>query len=102
MLQNQLAECRRRGSDQACVGTDALDRPASVTPMTGRHVFGDGRVLVIAAHAHVRGYPLALEEDFDRLHGQPRVDLGAGEAMGNAIVMLSLIHILTLPTIYTV
>src|SRR6202050_2815063 len=49
LLQDQLAECRRRRSDQACVGTDALDCPASVTPMAGRHVFGDGRVLVIAA-----------------------------------------------------
>src|SRR6266849_8483147 len=89
MLQDQLAECRRRRSDQACVGTDALDCPASVTPMAGRHVFGDGRVLVIPAHAHVRGNPLALEEYFDRPRGQPRVDLGAGEAMGDAIVMSS-------------
>ena len=45
------------------------------------------RVFVIAAHAHVGGDPLALEEDFDRPRGQPRVDLGAGEAMGDAIVM---------------
>src|SRR5450759_3531180 len=89
MLQDQLAECRRSRSDQARVGTDALDCPASVTPMAGRHVFGDGRVLVIAAHAHVRGDPLALEEYFDRPRGQPRVDLGAGEAMGNAIVTVS-------------
>jgi hypothetical protein len=87
MLQDQLAECRRRRSDQACVGTDALDCPASVTPMARRHVFGDGRVLVIPAHAHVRGDPLALEEYFDRHRGQPRVDLGANEAMGDAIVM---------------
>src|SRR5665648_864491 len=87
MLQDQLAECRRRRSDQACVGTDALDCPASITPMAGRHVFGDSRVLVMAAHAHVRGDPLALEEYFDRPRGQPRVDLGAGEAMGDAIVM---------------
>jgi hypothetical protein len=76
-----------RRSDQACVGADALDRPTGVSPMAGRHVFRHRRVFVIAAHAHVRGDPLALEEDFDRLRGQPRVDFGAGEAMGNAVIM---------------
>ena len=50
-------------------------------------MLGDGRVLVIAAHAHVRGDPLALEEDFDRPRGQPRLDLGAGEAMRHAVIM---------------
>ena len=65
-FEDQFAERRRRRSDQARVGADALDRPAGVSPMAGRHVFGNGRVLVIAAHAHVRGDPLALEEDFDR------------------------------------
>ena len=30
---------------------------------------------------------LALEEDFDRPRGQPRVDFGAGEAMGDAVIM---------------
>jgi hypothetical protein len=34
--------------------------------MAGRHVFGDGRVLVVAAGAHMRGDPLALEENLDR------------------------------------
>ena len=87
MLQDQLTERRRRRSDQARVGADALDRPAGVSPMAGRHVFRYRRVFVIAAHAHVCGDPLALEEDFDRPRGQPRVDLGAGEAMGDAIVM---------------
>ena len=82
MLQDQLTERHRRRSDQARVGADALDRPAGVSPMAGRHVFRYRRVFVIAAHAHVGGDPLALEEDFDRPRGQPRVDLGAGEAMG--------------------
>ena len=50
--------------------------------MAGRHVFGDGRVLVIAAHAHVRGDPLALEEYFDRPRGQPRVDLARAKQWG--------------------
>jgi hypothetical protein len=35
----------------------------------------------------VHGDPLALEEDLDRPRGQPRVDLGAGEAMGDAVIM---------------
>src|SRR6478736_4835451 len=87
MLQDQLTERHRRRSDQARVGADALDRPAGVSPMAGRHVFRYRRVFVIAAHAHVGGDPLALEEDFDRPRGQSRVDLGAGEAMGDAIVM---------------
>ena len=55
--------------------------------MAGRHVFGDGRVLVVAAGAHMRGDPLALEENLDGPHRQARVDLGAGEAMGDAVVM---------------
>ena len=50
-------------------------------------MLGDGRVLVIAAHAHVRGDPLALKEDLDGPRGQPRVDLGAGEAMRHAVIM---------------
>ena len=55
LLEDQFAERRRCRSDQARVGADALDRPAGVSPMAGRHVFGHGRVFVIAAHAHVRG-----------------------------------------------
>ena len=50
-------------------------------------MFGNGRVLAIAAHAHVRGDPLALEEDLDGPRRQPNVDLGAGEAIGNAVIM---------------
>ncbi len=87
--------CSRMSSQSAAVAgpirrasaPDALDRPAGVSPMAGRHVFRHRRVFVIAAHAHVRGDPLALEEDFDRPRGQPRVDFGAGEAMGNAVIM---------------
>ena len=50
-------------------------------------MLGDGRVPVIAARAHVRGDPLALQEDLDRPGGQPHLDLGAGEAMRNAVIM---------------
>jgi hypothetical protein len=44
-------------------------------------------VLVVAAGAHMRGDPLALEENLDGPHRQPRVDLGAGETMGHAVIM---------------
>ena len=50
-------------------------------------MLGDGRMAVIATRTHVRGDSLALKEDFDGPHGQPRVDLGAGEAMGHAVIM---------------
>jgi len=86
LFEDQFAERRRRRSDQACVGADALDRPAGVSPMAGRHVFRH-RCVFVTAHTHVRGDPLALEEDFDRLRGQPRINLGAGEAIGNAVIM---------------
>ena len=86
-FEDQFAERCCSRSDQACIGADAIDRPAGVTPVAGGHVLGNGRVLVIAAHAQVRGDPLALEENFDRPRGQPRFDLGASEAMGNAVIM---------------
>ena len=86
-LKDQFAQGRRRRPDQARVGANAFDRPAGIAPMAGRHVLGDGRVLVVAAGAHMRGDPLALEENLDGPHRQPRVDLGAGEAMGHAVIM---------------
>src|ERR1700687_1767218 len=86
-LKDQFAQSRRRRPDQARVGADALDRPAGIAPMAGRHVLGDGGVLVVAAGAHMRGNPLALEENLDGPHRQPRVDLRAGEAMGYAVIM---------------
>ena len=47
-----------------------------------------GGVFVIAAHALMRGDPLALVEDLDGTGREPHLDLGAGEAMRNAVVML--------------
>src|SRR5665213_3178202 len=87
LFEDQFTQRRSRRADQLGVGADALNRPPGISTMAGRHMFGDGRVLVIAAHAHVHGDPLALEEDLDRPRGQPRVDLGAGEAMGDAVIM---------------
>ena len=56
-LKDQFAQGRRRRPDQARVGADALDRPAGIAPMAGRHVLGDGGVLVVAAGPHMRGDP---------------------------------------------
>ena len=70
-LKDQFAQGRRRRPDQARVGADALDRPAGIAPMAGRHVLGDGGVLVVAAGAHMRGDPLALEKNLDGPRRQP-------------------------------
>jgi hypothetical protein len=86
-FEDQFAERCRSRSDQACIGANAIDRPAGVTPVAGGHVLGNGRVLVIAAHAQVRGDPLALKEDLDGPGGQPYVDFGASEAIGNAVIV---------------
>ena len=86
-FEDQFAERCRSWSDQACIGANAIDRPAGVTSVAGGHVLGNGRVLVIAAHAQVRGDPLALKEDLDGPGGQPYVDFGASEAIGNAVIV---------------
>ena len=48
---------------------------------------GNGRMLVIAAHAQVRSDPLAFKEDFDGSRRQPDLDRGTGVAIGNAVIM---------------
>ena len=45
------------------------------------------RVLVVAAHALMCGDPLALVEYLDGARGEARLDLGANEAMRDAVVM---------------
>ena len=50
-------------------------------------MLGNGRVLAVAAHPHMRGDPLALEENLDGPRGQPHVDLGAGETIGHAVIV---------------
>src|ERR1700692_2735515 len=66
---------------------DALDGPAGVAPMTGCHVLRYGRVLVVAAHALMRGDPLTLVENLDGAGSEAHLDLGADEAMRDAVVM---------------
>ena len=67
------------------VPADAADGPVGVTAMTGWHVVGGGRVLAIAARPQVHSDPRALGEDLDGPSSQPHLDLGAGEAVGDAI-----------------
>ena len=87
LFEDQFTQRRSRWADQAGVGADALNRPAGISTMAGRHMLGDGRVLVIAAPAHVRGDPFSLEEDLDRPRGQTCINFGAGEAMRHAVIM---------------
>lgn len=46
-----------------------------------------GRVLVVFAHALMRGGPLALVENLDGAGGEAHLDIGADEAMRDAVVM---------------
>ena len=43
-------------------------------------MFGNGGVLPVPAPAQMNGDALALVENLDAAGGQPRVNLGAGEA----------------------
>src|SRR6202041_2341969 len=86
-FQDLLAKRRGRRADLAGVFADALDRPAGVAPVTGRHVLGNGRVLPVPACAQMNGDALALMENLDAAGGQPRLDLGAGEAVGDRIIV---------------
>ena len=81
-FEDQVAQRRRRRPDPRRLGADALDRPAGITAMAGRHVLGKRRVLVIAAAAQMRGDPFALEENLDGARRQPRLDLGAQKRCG--------------------
>jgi hypothetical protein len=55
--------------------------------MARRHVFGHGRVMVIAAGAQMDSDPLALEKDLDGARRQPDLDLAPGKAVGDAVKM---------------
>ena len=86
-FQDLLAKRRGRRADLAGVVSDALDRPAGVAPVTGRHVLGNGRVLPVPACAQMNGDALTFMENLDAAGGQPRLDLGAGEAVGDRIIV---------------
>src|SRR5271156_1951242 len=86
-LENVLAERRGRRADLAGVLPDALDRPAGIAPVAGRHVLRNGRVLPVPARPYVDGDALALVENLDAASAHPRLDLGAGEAVGDGIIV---------------
>src|ERR1700677_3629305 len=86
-LEDLLAERRRRWADPAGVLPDALDGPAGVAPVAGGHVFGNGGVFPVPARPDVDGDALAFVENLDAAGGQPRLDLGAGEAVGDRIIV---------------
>lgn len=88
LVENEIAQRHGRGPDRRGILPDPLDGPAGVAPMAGRHVLGHGGVLVIAAHALMRGDPLALVEDLHSMCGEPHLDLGADEAVRNAVVVI--------------
>ncbi len=81
-IEDQVAQRGGGRPDRGGLLADALDGPAGVAPMTGRHVLRDGGVLVVAAHALMRGDPLALVEDLDGAGGEAHLDLGADERCG--------------------
>ncbi|MCA6105541.1 hypothetical protein J6525_45760 [Bradyrhizobium sp. WSM 4400] len=87
LIEDQVAQRRGGRPDRGGLLANALDGPAGVAPMTGRHVFRHGGVLVVAAHALMRGDPLALVENLDGAGGEAHLDLGADEAMRDAVVM---------------
>ena len=86
-LEDLLAQRRGRLADLAGVFPDALDRPAGVAPVARGHVLGNGGVLPVPAGPQVDGDALAFVEDLDAAGGQARVDLGAGEAVGDGVIV---------------
>jgi hypothetical protein len=86
-FQDPFAQRRRRRPDPLRVGADALDRPAGVASVAGRHVLGERRVLAIAAAAGMSGDPFAPEKDLDGPRRQPRLDLGAQKTMRDAVIV---------------
>ena len=50
-------------------------------------MLGEGGVLAVAARPQVDGDALALEEDLDAAGGQARIDLGAGEAVRDGVIV---------------
>jgi len=87
VLQDELAERCGCWPDEGGVSADAADGPVGVPAMTGRHVIGDRRVLAVATRSQVHSDPLAPGEDLDGAPGEAHLDLGAREAIGNAVEM---------------
>ena len=50
-------------------------------------MLGNGRMLPVPARPYMDGDALAFVENLDAAGGHPRFDLGAGEAVGDGIVV---------------
>src|SRR6202030_1086954 len=87
VLQDEFAERCGCWPDEGSVSADAADGPVGVPAMTGRHVIVDRRVLAVGSRPHMHGDPLAPGEDLDGAPGEAPLDLGAREAIGNAVEM---------------
>src|SRR5262249_32947669 len=87
-LQEEFAQRGGWRPDAGRFLANAIDGPVGIAAMTGRHVFGDGRVLVVAARPQVSSDPLTLDENLDGACGEAHLDFGAGEAVGNAVVVI--------------
>src|SRR5205085_1660024 len=72
-----------------CIVADARDGPAGIAAMAGRHVLGDGGVLVIAAHAAMGGDAFALEEDLHRADSEAHLHFAACEAVRDAVIVVA-------------
>src|SRR5215471_4906151 len=80
-LQEEFAQRGGCRPDAGRFLANAIDGPVGIAAMTGRHVFGDYRVLVVAARSHVSSDPLTLDENLDGACGKAHLDFGAGEAV---------------------
>ena len=60
---------------------------AGVAPVARGHVIGNGRVFPVAAGPQVDGDALSFEEDLDAASSQAHVDLGAGEPVGDGVIV---------------
>src|SRR5271155_263670 len=87
VFQDQVAQERRGRTDTGCLAPDPLDGPAGIATVAGWHVIGLGRVLAIAAGAHMDGDAFTLEEDLNRPRRQAHLDRLARKAIGHGIEM---------------
>ena len=87
LIEDQFAQRRGGRPDQGGILADTLDGPAGIAPVAGGHVLRDRGVLVVAAHALMRGDPFAPVENLDGAGGEADLDLGADEAMRDAVVV---------------
>src|ERR1700738_133145 len=94
LVEDQVAQRRGGRPDRGSILADALNGPSGVAPMTGCLVLRHGRVLVVAAHALMRGDPLTPVENLDGASGEAHLDLGADEAMRDAGAVRRDLHVI--------